>query len=667
MTTALEDGSAASPGQKSLSSHSRDSSFRQAWKTSGGSPLPFEDIFEDPTGGSGTPPDSSRPSSRNTDSSGAEQPTTALETQRGAPQDALQSAVDGAENTRPADGLPGEAQNAADAERHSRHAAADSRAPPKRKDQFTMEILRCRAVAPDWQDTSAASSGPYWDRQHALTLNVPQLLLQLPPTNPAKHPSKHPVEVHSFDSASASAPAAQDDAEEGSKHESSTPSIPTYETSAQQEPTVITAVQLAFHVEVFDPGKASRVGYTSPFISIPEISMTYQGLQPVPSVTPDASASRPDLLPATRLQIPNAIFDVAPGRLAVLLAAITWAQGELAHILGQTAEQTPHQHRPPAMPLMSRLMRLSPVIAVATVQKCSLRLRGASPMQPALQLDMTGLEAEAVRLPEEAVGLRVKLPQLLFALRGLPESSDAEESAPESEGLEKASRSPKGLGRSASAPSPPLMRAETPSLKLEVVFSHARRAFLRLFPSSSMVNLCLSVQSMLCHGTMQYAGSPCMAHLPIPAICAILEQLYHKKGVSTLTATFLCSPSRPGCLMTQQNSRAAPLWGQTPRPSASWETGQRPPAWLKPPCWAAVLMRPRSRSSQPGRPLGLSAPWACSENPLKVCNFACFASPALCNKQFPLTSLITKAMRQNMTVLRTCHRTASGCCPMLSR
>ncbi len=340
-----------------------------------------------------------------------------------------------------------------------------------------MEILRCRAVAPDWQDTSAASSRPYWDRQHALTLNVPQLLLQLPPTNPAKHPAKHPVEVHSFDSASASAPAAQDDTEEDSKHESSTLDNPEYEAGGQRESTVISAVQLAFHVEVFDPGKASHVGYTSPFISIPDISMTFQGVQPAPSVTPDSSAGRPVLLPATRMHIPNAILDVAPGRLAVLLAAITWGQGELAHILGRTAEQAPHRHRPPARPLMSRLMRLSPVIATATVQKCSLRLRGASPLQPALQLDFTGLAAEAVRLSEEAVGLRVKLPQLLLALMGLPESSAPEDLAPGDEGLEKASRSPKGLGRSASAPSPPLLRAETPSLKLEVVFFHTRRAF----------------------------------------------------------------------------------------------------------------------------------------------------------------------------------------------
>ena len=482
MTSALEEGSIASPGQKSSSSHSRDSGFWQAWKASGSSPLPFEDIFEDPTGASSTPPDGgSRPSSRNTDSSGAEQPTSASDPKRGAPQDTLQSAVEdtalSSADVPPADDIHGDGQCAADAERHSRDAASRKQAAPRRKDQFSLEILRCRAVAPDWQDTSATSSRPYWDRQHALTLNVPQLLLQLPPTNPAKHPSKHPVEVHSFDSASASTPAAQHDTEEVSKHESSTPSVPEYETSAQREATVISAVQLAFHVEVFDPGKASHVGYTSPFISIPDISMAFQGIQPACSVTPDSSASRPVLLPATGMQIPNAILDITPGRLAVVLAAITWARGELAHILGQTAKQTPHQHRPPAMPLMPRLMRLSPVIAAATVQKCSLRLRGASPLQPALQLDMTGLEAEAVRLPEEAVGLRVKLPLLHLALMGLPESSDANDSAPDNERLEKASRSPQGLGRSASAPSPPLMRAETPSLKLEVPSSHACRTF----------------------------------------------------------------------------------------------------------------------------------------------------------------------------------------------
>ena len=473
--TAPEDGSATSPGQKSSSTHSRDSSFRQAWRANGSSPLPFEDIFEDPRGAAGTAPDSSsRPSSRNTDSSGGDQPPSALEKQTGAPQEALQNTADSTELSNvdtPADGLLSRGKGVNDAESQNRAAAANSQAAPERKGQFSLEIVRCRGVAPDWQDTSAASGRPYWDRHHALTLNVPQLLLQLPPTDPAKHPSQHPVQVHSFDSASASARAPQDSAEEGSARESSIPSFLGREAGAQREDTVISAVQLAFHVEVFDPGKASKVGYTSPFLSIPDISMTYQGLQPAPSVTPDASASRAVMLPAARLQIPNAILDITPGRVAVLLAALTWGQGELAHILGQTVEQTPYQQKAPATPLLSRLMQLSPVIATATLQKGSLRLRGVSPMQPALQLDMTGLEAEAVRLPDEAVGFRVKLPQLLLALMGLPESSDPEEPSPHDKGVRKASRLPKGLSRSASAPSPPLRRAETPPVTLEVVLS----------------------------------------------------------------------------------------------------------------------------------------------------------------------------------------------------
>lgn len=479
--TAPEDGSVASPGQKSSSTHSRDSSFRQAWRGSGSSPLPFEDIFEDPRGATDMLPDSSsRPSSRNTDSSGAEQPTSGAEQQTGAPQYPSQSVADGTELSsvdKPADGLLSGGKAVVDAEGQDRIAATNSQAAPERKGHFSLEIVRCRAVAPDWQDTSAASGRPYWDRHHALTLNVPQLLLQLPPTDPAKHPSQHPVEAHSFDSASASTRAPQDSAEEDSVRESSIPSFQGHEASAQRESTVISAVQLAFHVEVFDPGKASNVGYTRPFLSIPDVSMTFQGLQPAPSVSPDSSASRPVMLPATRLQIPNAILDITPGRLAVLLAALTWGQGELAHILGQTAEQAPQQHKAPAMPLLSRLMRLSPVIVTAILQKGSLRLRGVSPMQPALQLEMTGLETEAVRLPDEAAGVKMKLPQLLLALTGLPESSDPEEPALDGKGSKRASRSPTGLGRSASAPSPPLRRAETPSVTLEVVlFVHICKA-----------------------------------------------------------------------------------------------------------------------------------------------------------------------------------------------
>lgn len=361
-------------------------------------------------------------------------------------------------------------QGTTDADGGGRAAAASSTAAPKRKEQFSLEILRCRAVAPDWRDTGVASSRPYWDRQHALTLNVPQLLLQLPPTDPAKHPAKHPVEVQSFDSASPGTPARQDDGGDGSGHESSDNKLQQEEGSALQELNVVSAVQLAFHVEVFDPGKASHVGFTSPFISIPDVSMTYQGLQPAPRVRLGSSVSRPVTLSATRMQIADALIDIAPGRLATLLAAMTWGKSELAHILGHTDKQTPHQRSRPPVPVLSRLMKLSPIIVSASIEKVILRLRGISPMQPVLQLGMTALGAEAVRLPNEAaVGLNVQLPQLYLKLTGLPESSDSEPSIPH-EQSEKAYRSTQGFGRSASAPSPPLRRTDTAASNINVGF-----------------------------------------------------------------------------------------------------------------------------------------------------------------------------------------------------
>lgn len=60
-------------------------------------------------------------------------------------------------------------------------------------DRFTLEIIRCRGVCPDWQDDAihATSSG----RPDTLILGVPHLLLQLPIANPAPHPVRHAVEV----------------------------------------------------------------------------------------------------------------------------------------------------------------------------------------------------------------------------------------------------------------------------------------------------------------------------------------------------------------------------------------------------------------------------------------------------------------------------------------
>ena len=70
----------------------------------------------------------------------------------------------------------------------------DERQPVDKADQVSIEIVRCRAVCPDWQD-SALSDSPVNARPDTLVLAIPRLLLQLPPSNPAMHPSCHPVQV----------------------------------------------------------------------------------------------------------------------------------------------------------------------------------------------------------------------------------------------------------------------------------------------------------------------------------------------------------------------------------------------------------------------------------------------------------------------------------------
>ena len=63
----------------------------------------------------------------------------------------------------------------------------------KESDQFSMEIIRCRAVCPDWRHRGANSMTT--ERPDTVVLGVPHLLLQLPAHNPARHPVRHAVQV----------------------------------------------------------------------------------------------------------------------------------------------------------------------------------------------------------------------------------------------------------------------------------------------------------------------------------------------------------------------------------------------------------------------------------------------------------------------------------------
>ena len=61
-------------------------------------------------------------------------------------------------------------------------------------DRVSVEIIRCKAVCPDWQDPVLTDNLTN-ERPDTLVLSIPHLLLQLPPSKPAVRPSKHPVQV----------------------------------------------------------------------------------------------------------------------------------------------------------------------------------------------------------------------------------------------------------------------------------------------------------------------------------------------------------------------------------------------------------------------------------------------------------------------------------------
>lgn len=86
------------------------------------------------------------------------------------------------------------ASNEGDVRLSAAESERSERQPVDKADQISIEIIRCRAVCPDWQD-SALSDSPLNARPDTLVLAIPHLLLQLPPSKPAVHPSCHPVQV----------------------------------------------------------------------------------------------------------------------------------------------------------------------------------------------------------------------------------------------------------------------------------------------------------------------------------------------------------------------------------------------------------------------------------------------------------------------------------------
>ncbi|KAL0051145.1 hypothetical protein WJX82_002690 [Trebouxia sp. C0006] len=66
----------------------------------------------------------------------------------------------------------------------------------ERKEQFSLEIVRCKIVCPAKVNTNAFSDADPSPLDHTLYMEIPHFILQLPVSQPAQHPHPHPVDLN---------------------------------------------------------------------------------------------------------------------------------------------------------------------------------------------------------------------------------------------------------------------------------------------------------------------------------------------------------------------------------------------------------------------------------------------------------------------------------------
>ena len=288
-------------------------------------------------------------------------------------------------------------------------------------EQFSVQILRCRVLCPDWRDTAFAPGNPREhdegaaQQQHArgsLVLDVPHALLQLPLAAPAAHPDMHPVQQRSGESQEHSAGVSGrrswdrgDDSTEADAGDSRPAALGWAAGDEGTAAVVFSGRQLGFRVEVFDPGKDPLPAPGPAFLGIPHVHMHGLGLQTLPGGLRAPSSVPSGLrLPAYELNSNSVSLSADPQQLQLLRAALEWGTAEQAHILGRAAAQAAQ----PRQPRQRRgsggarsLLEGPPCRLSVRVERAALALRGAA-LPPSLLLQAAC--AERARRPERALG-----------------------------------------------------------------------------------------------------------------------------------------------------------------------------------------------------------------------------------------------------------------------
>lgn len=257
---------------------------------------------------------------------------------------------------------------------------------PTRCEQFSLEIVRCKAVCPA-KTSSTTFTQDESPLDHTLYMEVPHFLLQLPYEQPAQHPRPHPVNLnvrHVLTGQHAAVPA------------------PSPFAAEQSQGTICALTNLALFIalpEEFDVAIASHsrsaahaLPQLPPMLCIPTASLLAVGSRP-PPFNPSLHHEPPsDPVPTLELEMKIAEVIAKPAQLQTISASTLRYTAEMDIILGippsdQTAStQAAEPKTAPDSPAANSPAQQPGFALEASVGMVSLQLHSSDKRHPALVL-----------------------------------------------------------------------------------------------------------------------------------------------------------------------------------------------------------------------------------------------------------------------------------------
>ncbi len=209
----------------------------------------------------------------------------------------------------------------------------------ERKEQFSLEIVRCKIVCPAKVNTNAFSDADPSPLDHTLYMEIPHFILQLPVSQPAQHPRPHPVDLnvrHVLNRHQPAVPAP--DAVASSPFASN-----------DQQGTIFSVTNLTLYValqEEFDlpesvTSSSEAQTQLPPFLSIPTASLIAVPPRPPPQHAFLRCQLPHQDVPTFELEMKTAEVTAKPKQLQTISASTIRYSTEMDNILGKSPSDQP--------------------------------------------------------------------------------------------------------------------------------------------------------------------------------------------------------------------------------------------------------------------------------------------------------------------------------------